>query len=68
MAASIEKSICFGITKTRFDLFDDIKLKLSTGSVLEGCIVDIEDWGVVIETATGELKSVHINDIDDYEN
>ena len=68
MAASIDKSLCIGITKTRFDLFDDVKLRLSTGAVLKGCIVGIEEWGVVIETETGELKTVNINDIDDYEN
>lgn len=68
MAASIEKSLCIGITKTRFDLFDDVKLKLSTGSVIEGCIVTIEDWGVIIETADGETKGVFVNDIIDYMN
>lgn len=68
MGASIEKSLCIGITKTRFDLFDDVKLKLSTGSVIEGCIVEIEDWGVVVETAEREQKGINVNDIADYEN
>jgi len=68
MEASIEKSLYIGITKTRFDLFDDVKLKLSSGSIIEGCIVEIEDWGVVIETAGGEQKGIHVNDIVDYVN
>jgi hypothetical protein len=68
MEASIEKILCIGVTKTRFDLFDDVKLMLSSGSVIEGCIVEIEDWGVVIETVDGEQKGIHVNDIVDYVN
>lgn len=68
MEASIEKILCIGVTKTRFDLFDDVKLMLSSGSVIKGRIVEIEDWGVVIETADGEQKGINVNDIVDYEN
>ncbi len=30
MSASIEKSLYAGVTKTRFDLFDDVKLRSKT--------------------------------------
>ena len=36
MGASIEKSLYIGFIKTRFDLFDDVKLRLKTGEVVEG--------------------------------
>lgn len=30
MGATIERSLYIGILKTRFDIFDDVKLKLKT--------------------------------------
>lgn len=57
----IEKSLRVG--DKRFGLLDEIKLSLSTGSVVKGRIVVIEDWGVGIEDYTGKVSYVHTNDI-----
>ncbi len=48
MSASIEKSLYAGVTKTRFDLFDDVKLRLKTGEVVEGTIEGFGDCQIVL--------------------
>lgn len=66
MAASIEKSLYIGILKTRFDLFDDVKLRLKTGEVVTGTIEGFEGCSVVqMETEEG-WKEINVDDIDDY--
>lgn len=66
MSASIEKSLYIGILKTRFDLFDDVKLRLRTGEVIEGTIEGFEGCSVVqLETENG-WREIHVNDIEDY--
>ena len=66
MAASIEKSLYIGILKTRFDLFDDVKLRLKTGEVVAGTIEGFEGCSVVqMETEEG-WKENNVDDIDDY--
>lgn len=66
MAASIEKSLYIGILKTRFDLFDDVKLRLKTGEVVVGTIEGFEGCSVVqMETEKG-WKEINVDDIDDY--
>ena len=63
MSASIEKSLYIGILKTRFDLFDDVKLRLRTGEVIEGTIEGFEGCSVVqLETENG-WREIHVNDI-----
>lgn len=68
MSAVMELSLCIGIKKTRFDLFDEIKLKLSTGTEISGCIIKMEEWGIVIEQKNGEEISINVRDIEDYIN
>lgn len=59
MGASIEKSLYIGELKTRFDLFDDVKLKLKTGEIVEGTIEGFEDCSVVqMETREAGEKSM----------
>lgn len=66
MGASIEKSLCIGITKTRFDLFDDVKLRLKTGDVVEGTIGGFKGCSIVqLETDDG-MREIHVGDIEDY--
>lgn len=66
MNASIEKSLYIGILKTRFDLFDDVKLRLKTGEILEGTIEGFEGCSVVqLETEEG-WREIQVGDIEDY--
>ena len=66
MSASIEKSLCIGITKTRFDLWDDVRLKLKSGEIVEGTIEGFVGNSVIqLETESG-WKEVNVSDIDDY--
>ena len=66
MSATIKKSLYIGFTKTRFDLFDDIRLRLKTGEVVEGTIEGFEGCSVVqLETENG-WKEINVADIDDY--
>lgn len=66
MGASIEKSLYIGITKTRFDLFDNVKLCLKTGEVVEGEIGGFEGCSIVhLETKDG-WREIHVGDIEDY--
>lgn len=68
MSASIEKSLYIGILKTRFDLFDDVKLRLKTGEVIEGTIEGFAGCSIVqLETEEG-WREINIADIDDYIN
>ena len=66
MSASIEKSLYIGFTKTRFDLFDDIKLRLKTGEVVEGTIEGFEGCSVVQLETENDWKEINVADIDDY--
>jgi hypothetical protein len=50
MRATIEKSLCIGITKTRFDIFDYVTLVLEDGKEVSGEIVDLEDGFVTLQT------------------
>ena len=64
--ASIEKSLYIGIMKTRFDLFDFVKLRLKKGITVEGTIEGFMGSSVVLlETETG-LREISVNDIEDY--
>lgn len=66
MSASIEKSLYIGILKTRFDLFDDVKLRLKTGEIVEGTIEGFEGCSIVqLETEMG-WREIHVDDIVDY--
>lgn len=68
MAASIEKSLCIGILKTRFDLFDDVKLRLKTGEVVAGTIEGFEGCSAVQMKTEDGWKEINVDDIDDYIN
>lgn len=64
--ASIEKSLYIGIMKTRFDLFDFVKLRLKKGIMVEGTIEGFMGSSeVLLETETG-LREISVNDIEDY--
>jgi len=66
MGASIERALYIGITKTRFDLFDYVRLRLKTGEIVEGTIEGFEECSVVqLETEHG-WKEIHVDDIEDY--
>lgn len=66
MSASIEKSLYIGILKTRFDLWDEVKLKLKSGEVVQGTIEGFEGNRIVqIDTADG-FKEIKVDDIEDY--
>lgn len=66
MSASIEKSLYIGILKTRFDLFDDIKIRLKSGEIVQGTIEGFEGNCIVqLETENG-WKEIHVDDIDNY--
>lgn len=64
--ASIEKSLYIGIMKTKFDLFDFVKLRLKKGIMVEGTIEGFMGSSeVLLETETG-LREISVNDIEDY--
>ncbi len=66
MSATIERSLYIGILKTKFDLFDDVKLKLNNGKIISGQIVDIDENTVTLENVDGNHLDVFVDDIEDY--
>lgn len=54
MGATIEKSLYIGICKTRFDLFDDVKLELKNGEILSGTIIEIGDKHIILEAESSD--------------
>ncbi len=66
MGATIERSLYIGILKTRFGLFDDVKLKLNNGTIIRGQIVNIGENTVTIEDADYNIFDVFVDDIEDY--
>lgn len=68
MSASIEKSLYIGILKTRFDIWDEVRLKLKTGEIVEGEIQGfIDNHTVQLDTEKG-WREVLVSDIDTYLN
>lgn len=68
MGATIERSLYIGILKTRFDLFDNIKLKLKNGQIIEGEIVDLDENTVTIQSVGGTYYPIYVDEIEDYIN
>ncbi len=66
MAAVIERSLLIGMLKTRFDIFDTVKLRLNDGKIVAGEIIDMDDDSVAIEAADGIVHHVHVSNIKDY--
>lgn len=66
MSASIEKSLYVGVMKTRFDLFDDVRLRLKTGEVVEGPIEGFGDCQIVLLETENGWKEIDVRDIEDY--
>lgn len=66
MGATIERSLYIGILKTRFDIFDDVKLKLKNGQVIEGEIIDLDENTVVLEDTGRNDHQIFVDDIEDY--
>lgn len=64
MGASIEKSLCVGILKTRFDLFDDVKLRLKTGETAEGTITGFEGCHAVQLETEEDLVKIDVDKIE----
>lgn len=65
MGASIEKSLCIGFLKTRFDLFDQVTLVLVDGKEVSGEIIDLEDGFVTIQTKNSVID-IGVGRIADY--
>ena len=66
MRATIEKSLCIGITKTRFDLFDYVKLQMVSGKVIEGEIIDFVSNNVVQISTSEGIRDIRVSDIENY--
>ena len=66
MSASIEKSLYIGILKTRFDVFDDVKLKLKSGEIVEGVIEGFTGNSVVHIETEDNWREVDVKDIETY--
>lgn len=66
MTACIERSLYIGILKTRFDLFDRVKLKLKNERILEGEIIDLDENTVTLEGIGGTVYQVFVDDIEGY--
>lgn len=71
MSATIEKSLCIGFTKTRFDIWDNVTLILKDGSRIEGEITDLEENKVILQVSDEpfheEYKEIDVDFIVDYE-
>lgn len=66
MSASIEKSLYIGMLKTRFDLFDDVKLKLKNGEIVAGEISGFEECSNVCLLTESGWRSINVDDIEGY--
>lgn len=68
MSACLETSLYIGVTKTRFDLFDEVKLKLKNGKVIKGTITEFESIDrFYLETEEGTY-CINPDDIEGYIN
>jgi len=65
MRASIERSLYIGICKTRFDIFDNVKLKLNNGTGIEGIIEDLTSNTVTL-SHDDVVDIIYVNQIEDY--
>ena len=66
MSASLEISLCIGILQTRFDAFDDVKLKLKDGTIVEGTIEPfVSTEYFTLDTKEGR-RLIYPEDIEDY--
>lgn len=66
MSASLEISLCVGFLKTRFDEFDDVKLKLKDGTIVEGTIEPFESTDYfTLDTKEGR-RLIYPENIEDY--
>ena len=66
LSASLEISLYIGLLKTRFDEFDDVKLKLKDGTIVEGTIEPFESTNhFTLDTKEGR-RMIYPEDIEDY--
>lgn len=61
--ASIEKSLYVGILKSRFDLWDDVKITTKSGDVIEGTIIEFEGEHTVIISTSETSCDISVDDI-----
>lgn len=67
MSATIEKSLCIGLTKTRFDLGDTVHIKCKRGGEFKGEIIDFDNNEfVILKDKEGKEWRVDVDSIDTY--
>lgn len=71
MGATIERSLYIALyrhIKDKVRFFDDIKLKLKNGQIVEGEIVDLDENTVTIQSSGGTCYPIYVDDIEGYIN
>lgn len=66
MSASLETSLYIGITKTRFDLFDEVELKMKDGTTVQGTISGFDGTDRFYLETEQETLRIDPADIEDY--
>lgn len=64
MGATIERSLYTGTSKRRFELWDKVKLQLKNGEIVNGDIIDLEDYAVTVDSEQGEIR-ICVEDIEE---
>ena len=66
MSAKLEISLYIGILQTRFDAYDEVKLKLKNGKIVKGTLLPMENIRYChINTEKG-VQTIYPEDIEDY--
>lgn len=66
MSAKLEISLYIGILQTRFDAYDEVKLKLKNGKTVKGTLLPMENTRYChINTEKG-VQTIYPEDIEDY--
>ena len=66
MGAKLEIVLCIGILKTRFEDYDEIKLKLKNGTIIEGVILPMKSTKYLELNTEKGVQVIYPEDIEDY--
>lgn len=66
MSAMIERSLYVGITKSRFDLWDEVRIELKNEEIVKGTIIGFEEEDAILLEIenTREERRICVDDIE----
>ena len=65
MSATLEISLYIGLLKTRYDVWDEVKITLNNGKTVEGTILPMESTRYFLVNTAKGVETVYPEDIKD---